>query len=68
MIRTQIQLYPEQVKWLKKFGHEKGISMSEVIRNSIDAYREYAERTRDLYFRKEKALSAVGTFASHDES
>ena len=64
MIRTQIQLHTEQIKWLKKFGLEKGISMSQAIRDSVDSYRAYMERSRELNSRKKKALEAVGSFSA----
>ena len=64
MIRTQIQLHAEQVKWLKRIALEKGISMSQAIRDSIDSYRTSTERTRELNSKKQKALKAVGTFST----
>jgi len=68
MIRTQIQLHSEQVKWLKKIALEKGISMSQAIRDSIDSYRTYSERVRELNLKKKKALKAVGTFSTNNKS
>ena len=62
MIRTQIQLHAEQIKWLKRFALEKGISMSQAIRDSVDSYRVDTERTWQLNSKKKKALKAVGTF------
>jgi hypothetical protein len=67
MIRTQIQLHSEQVQWLKKFALEKGISMSQVIRDSIDSYRANTQRIGDLKIKKKKALKAVGTFSANSE-
>ena len=67
MIRTQIQLHPEQVQWLKKFAIERGISMSHVIRESIDFYRTYTARVRELNSKKKKALKAVGSFSTELE-
>ena len=73
MIRTQIQLHPEQIQWLKKFALEKGISMAQAIRDSIDSYRANTQRVRELNAKKKKALKAVGTFSTeakgkeHDE-
>lgn len=64
MIRTQIQLRPEQIKWLKKSAVEKGISMAQAIRDSIDFYRAFMDRSRDLNAKKKKALKAVGTFST----
>lgn len=64
MVRTQIQIYSEQAKWLKRFALEKGISMSQAVRDSIDFYREHIEKSRLLNYRKKKALKAVGTFST----
>jgi hypothetical protein len=64
MIRTQIQLHSEQIKWLKKFALEKGISMSQAIRDSIDSYRTNTQRVRELNAKKKKALKAVGSFSA----
>ena len=64
MIRTQIQIHDEQMKWLKKHALENGISMSQAIRDSIDLYRLNTEHTQVLHSRKKKALEAVGSFAS----
>ena len=67
MIRTQIQIYQEQVRWLKKFALENGISMSQAIRDSIDAYRADTERVRELNAKKKNALKAVGSFSTNNE-
>ena len=67
MIRTQIQLHSEQIKWLKKFALEKGISMAQAIRDSIDSYRVYTERVRELSAKKKKALKAVGSFTTEEK-
>ena len=65
MIRTQIQVHPEQMKWLKIFALEKGVSMSQVIRDSIDIYRLQVEQTGQGHSKKKKALKAVGSFSSN---
>jgi len=64
MIRTQIQVLPQQMKWLKKHALENGISMSQAIRNSIDFYRSHIEHSRLLRSKRKKALKAVGSFTS----
>ncbi len=64
MLRTQIQLHLEQINWLKLHALEKGISMSQAIRDCIDHYRAKMERMKELNLKKEKALNAVGTFAT----
>ena len=53
MIRTQIQLHSEQIQWLKKYALEKGISMSQAIRDSIDTYRADVTRIRELNTKKQ---------------
>ena len=64
MIRTQIQLHTKQLKWLKRRAVEEGISMAQLIRNSIDLYQSQLEKSRDLALKKKRALSAVGAFTS----
>lgn len=64
MIRTQIQLYSEQMIWLKKHAVAKGISMSQAIRDSVDFYRCNLETVRKAQYKKKKALSVVGSFSS----
>lgn len=64
MVRTQVQIHPEQLKWLRQHAAEKGVSMSQLIRDSIDFFRTQVEKTRLLRQKKEKALTAVGSFSS----
>jgi len=67
MIRTQIQVHAEQIKWLKKHAMEKGISMSQAIRDSVDFYRTNVERSRKLHSKKKNALKAVGSFSTETD-
>ena len=64
MVRTQIQLHLKQVQWLKKYGLSKGISMAQVIRDSVDFYRLHIEKAEILNLKKKKALKAVGSFST----
>jgi hypothetical protein len=64
MIRTQIQLYPEQITWLKKHGLKKGISMSQVIRDSVDFYRFHVESLPKVQHKKQKTLKVIGSFST----
>jgi hypothetical protein len=64
MIRTQIQLYSEQIAWLKKFGLKKGISMSQVIRDSVDFYRFHVESMPKVQHKKQNTLKIIGSFSS----
>lgn len=66
MIRTQVQVYPEQMKWLKVFALERGISMSQVIRDSVDFYRLQVGNAEMCHSKKKKALKAVGRFCAKD--
>ena len=64
MIRTQIQLHPEQLKWLKSYALSENISMSQAIRNSVDHYVSYVTNVRQSRSKKKKALKAVGSFSA----
>ena len=65
MIRTQIQVYADQIEWLKRHALEKGISMSQLIRDSIAYYRSHIEDPRILNSKKEKALKVIGIFTTN---
>ncbi len=60
MIRTQIQIEDQQAEWLKASAKERGVSISQLIRDSINFYRIRGERNS----LKKRALAAVGRFAS----
>ncbi|MCF8069454.1 MAG: ribbon-helix-helix domain-containing protein [Desulfobacterales bacterium] len=64
MIRTQIMINEEQWKWIKLLAVEKGISMSQLIRDSIDSYRAQKERYNAFANKKKKAITAVGSFSA----
>jgi Ribbon-helix-helix protein, copG family len=64
VVRTQIQLLPEQVSALKRVAGERGISMAEVIREAVDRYVVPGPNTS----RRQRAIAAIGGFRSghHD--
>ena len=67
MIRTQIQLTEEQSRRLRAAAARRGVSMSELIRQGIDAaLAQEAGPTRDELVRR--AVEAAGKFRSsrHD--
>jgi predicted DNA-binding protein len=64
MVRTQIQLYDEQTRWLKQYALQKGVSMAHIIREIIDDYRASEEMKHALDRRKKNALKVVGSFSS----
>ena len=66
MIRTQVQVLPGQMKWLKLFALKTGVSMSQVIRDSVDFYRLHVEQAGMRQLKKKKALKAVGKFSTED--
>jgi adenylylsulfate kinase-like enzyme len=62
VVRTQIQLTPEQARSLRKIAREEGISLAELIRRFVDrALEEGGGRDRTgLYAR---AATLVGQFS-----
>ncbi|MBI9087091.1 MAG: hypothetical protein JEZ11_26085 [Desulfobacterales bacterium] len=62
MVRTQIQLDETQASWLKSTAREKGVSISQLIRESIDLYCRIEQRIPEE--RKRAAIEAVGRFKS----
>lgn len=62
MIRTQIQIEEEQMEWLKSKAREKGVSLSQLIRESLEHFREREKRVPEE--RKRRALAALGRFSS----
>ena len=66
MKRTQIQIHSKQLQWLKQEALTKGVSMAQLIRESIDLYHAHIERSRKLGRKRENALEAVGRFSSID--
>lgn len=67
MIRTQIQIQDEQLKWLKRHSLGRGVSMALLIRECIDFYRTHFERSKTLLRKRENALAAVGSFSSMEK-
>ena len=74
MIRTQIQITETQMRTLKSLSVIRGVSMAELIRNSIDEFVQNVCIVDDAEQRR-RALQASGQFssghsdiaASHDE-
>jgi hypothetical protein len=64
MVRTQIQLHPKQLQWLKHQAAKDGISMSQMIRDCIDLYRAHSEQSSRLKGIRTKALAAMGSFST----
>lgn len=64
MVRTQMQLTDEQAKALKQIAGERGISMAELIRESVERTIKEAERKEKW----RRATALVGRYHSglHD--
>ncbi len=63
MRRTQIQIEEDQVEWLKNRSRDRGVSISRLIRESIDLLRVQEKMYPND--KKQRALAAVGRFASN---
>ena len=60
MIRTQVQLEEDQIQWLRTTAKDTGVSISQLVRDSISFFMKQKINSTN----KEKALQAVGSFAS----
>jgi len=64
MIRTQIQLTKAQYRWLRRAAAEEGISLSAMIRRTVDRAAESRSPARsELYAR---AAGIVGSFRDRE--
>jgi hypothetical protein len=63
MVRTQIQLTERQATALKRLAHERGESMAELIRRSVDQLLAGAS-SGDPDLRKRRAIEAAGSLRS----
>ena len=63
MVRTQVQLREEQVRALKKLASARGVSMAELIRQSVDALIRSSKGV-DEAERRRRAIAAAGRFRS----
>lgn len=60
MIRTQIQLTEEQHRHLRRLAAERGVSLAELIRRSVDGLLASETVNRDALY--EKASRLIGRF------
>ena len=63
MIRTQVQLTEQQLLRLRELAAERGLSISELVRNGVDHILSHAERG-EHGGRVQRAIAAVGRFHS----
>ncbi len=65
MVRTQIQLTEKQYKLLKAMSHKQGISIAEIIRQSVDEYtRQQKTEHVDAQERRRRIMEVAGRYAS----
>jgi hypothetical protein len=59
MVRTQVQLTDEQSRAVKRLAAERGVSIAEIIRESVDAFvRARGAPTREEIL--QRTLTAIG--------
>ncbi|MCI0395021.1 MAG: ribbon-helix-helix domain-containing protein [Chloroflexi bacterium] len=64
MVRTQVQLTEEQSQILKRIALEQGVSIAELIRQSVDGFiQSINEPTLDE--KRQKALAIAGKYSSN---
>ena len=63
MIRTQIQFDPDQLQWLRAEAQKKGVSVSSLVREAAILLQEREQKSASG--KKDRALAAVGRFASN---
>jgi hypothetical protein len=60
MIRTQVQLTPQQAQAVKHVAAQRGVSMAEVLRRLVDAHLLESPSAD----RRQRAISAIGRHRS----
>lgn len=65
MVRTQIQLTEEQARILKQLANDRGISVAELIRQSINRFIQNTPQPTTEEIR-ERALAIIGAFSSEE--
>lgn len=65
MVRTQIQLTEKQAYTLKVMAREKGVSVAELIRHSIDHYI-HSMKEPTLEEKYERSMSIVGKYRTEE--
>lgn len=63
MVRSQIQLTESQVRTLKRMAADRGVSVAELIRQSIENFFRSAG-SQDREEQRRRALSVAGRFRS----
>jgi len=65
VVRTQIQLTEKQWKTLKALSHQQGVSVAELIRQSVDDYTRKAQpKHLDADEKRSRIMAVVGRHRS----
>jgi len=62
MLRTQVQIAEDQIRWLREKAKVRGVSVSQLIREGVEFYRRHEDRLPED--KKKRALAAIGRYAS----
>ena len=63
MIRRQVQLREDQWQALRRLAARQGVSVSELLRRSVDAWLR-SQQALAVVDRRQRALTAIGRFRS----
>jgi deoxyribose-phosphate aldolase len=63
MVRTQVQLTEEQSRTLKTLAAERGVSVAELIRQSVDNFIKTSTGVSTAE-RRRRAIAAIGRYDS----
>ena len=63
MVRTQIQLTPEQHRRLKRWAHQRGISLAEAVRRCVTEHLAEESALPSRADRVREALAAAGKYS-----
>ncbi len=63
MVRIQVQLTEEQLAALKRLASRRGVSISELVRQGVDAILQGPQAEQER-LRRERARAAAGRFRS----
>jgi 16S rRNA U516 pseudouridylate synthase RsuA-like enzyme len=63
MVRTQVQLTEAQMRTLKRLAAERGVSVADLVRQSVDLFVRSVGAVDDQE-QRQRALAVVGRFRS----
>ena len=66
MVRTQIQLTPEQHRRLKRWAQQRGISLAEAVRRCVVEHLEAQDAAPPRATLVREALKVAGTYRDPD--